>query len=98
MSCPYRGVDDCTEMLELDALAYIEQLEAAPAPAQDGLPKGWIEIHGDIGETMVVDASKVTSVEETCAVKRRIVRFAGTWIYASESVEEIMRKIREATT
>lgn len=28
LGCPYHGEDDCAEVLELDALSYIEQLEA----------------------------------------------------------------------
>lgn len=46
--CPYTDVRSCSDRLMMDALTLIEQLEAAlapaPAPAQDGLPKGWMTI------------------------------------------------------
>lgn len=97
--CPCIGLNACKYVLMIDALAYIEQLESAPAPAEpeNDLPKGWIKIRGDYGEEIVVDASKIASVEGCYPVNRRIVRFAGTFTYSSESVKEILEKIREAT-
>lgn len=102
--CPYDCLDKCNDTLMIDALAYIEQieariteLEAKPTKPDSGLPKGWIEIHGDSGRKMFIGASKVVSVEEGSPIDRRIVRFVGSWVYSSESVEEILEKIREAT-
>ena len=105
--CPYFRGEKCYEV-KRDALTYIRQLETriaeleakpskpAPAPAQDGLPKGWVRVLGDYGEALVIDASKVVSVEDCYPVDRRIVRFSGTHIYSSESVKEIIAKIKEA--
>lgn len=108
IGCPYTDTRSCSDLLMLDALSLIEQLDARiveleakpdkPAPAQSNLPKGWIEIHSDYGGVMVIDSSKVVSVEEGYPIDRRIVRFAGTYVVASESVEEILEKIREATS
>lgn len=105
-NCGYIDMDGgCLDNIMKDALTCIrqledrvEELEVKPVKPDGGLPNGWIEIHGDYGRAMVVDAAKVVSVEEGYPIDRRIVRFAGTFAYSSESVEEIMQKIREATS